>query len=243
VHVFDTQLGTRGGRIELILDVLRKYLEPYLTFLVVLSFGTHAVIQSEIALVGYESVEGTQREDYADLLWDDEVQFYLGCIVVGFTEAWKILFIKTRNETTITGDRPAVQLLAESTTRGDPAALTNVGFSFFRICAYLPKATTPASNDLNATHQNPFGRSDTVEGSLVGAKREQVFCSKVPFEVLEEVEIVFFVVLDVLQFFHSLFHLFSRLDSRPTCAMSLQLFFVSGKFLLRPRKILHTRFT
>lgn len=57
--------------------------------------------------------------------------------------------MKTRKKgTTIKRDRPAVQLWAESTTRRDPAALTKGRFSFLKICAYLSKATAPASNDL-----------------------------------------------------------------------------------------------
>lgn len=43
-----------------------------------------------------------------------------------------------------------------------------------------------------------FGRSDTDESSLGGAKWEQVIRSKVPFEVLEEIKVVFLVVLDLL---------------------------------------------
>jgi len=43
--------------------------------------------------------------------------------------------------------KPAVQLEAESTTRGKLAALTNGGLSSVTIGMYLPKATVPASND------------------------------------------------------------------------------------------------
>ena len=97
-------------------------------------------------------------------------------------------------------DRPAVQLWAESTTRGDPAALTKGGFSFLKICAYLSKATAPASNDLKSSARwNHFGRRGEHSLSLLlGAEWEQVIRSEVPFEVLEEVQVVFLEVLGML---------------------------------------------
>jgi hypothetical protein len=62
-------------------------------------------------------------------------------------------------------DRPAVQLAAESTTRGEPAALTNGGLSSVTMSLYLPKAVAPASNDLKkkTRRQNDFGEPEMVE--------------------------------------------------------------------------------
>ena len=98
-------------------------------------------------------------------------------------------------------DRPAVQLWAESTTRLNPAALTKGGFSFLKICAYRSKATAPASNDLKTSARhgwNHFGRSEHSLSLLLGTEWEQVIRSEVPFEVLEEVQVVFLEVLGML---------------------------------------------
>ena len=96
-------------------------------------------------------------------------------------------------------DRPAVQLWAVSTTRRDPAALTKGRFSFLKICAYLLNATAPASNDLKTSaNRNLFGRSEHSLSLLLGAEWEQVVRSEVPFEVLEEVQVVFLEVLGML---------------------------------------------
>ena len=96
-------------------------------------------------------------------------------------------------------DRPAVQLWAVSTTWHDPAALTKGGFSFLKICAYLSKATAPASNDLKTSaRRNHLGRSKQSLSLLLGAEWQQVICSEVPFEVLEKVQVAFLEVVGML---------------------------------------------
>ena len=88
MDIFVFQVGTRCRCIQPLLDRLRKYLEPFLTFLFsVTRVGTMGITQGGIALEEGERPNVKREEGYTDCLWDDKVHFGLDCVVTGCTEA------------------------------------------------------------------------------------------------------------------------------------------------------------